>query len=284
MKNVISLMIAALAGVLAGCAASLPPPELVNARQAYERASVGQAAQVVPAELHKAQEALAVAEKSFQDDPTSFRTRDLAYIADRKAKMAEALATTSVENAAAATANKEYQATQADIVNNTKANLAASELSAAVVGGALVAEQKARLDAEKKAADAQADLATLAATKAETITLSGSVLFATNKSEILPAAQGRLNEVSDALLSKKDRNLTVEGFTDSRGSSSSNLELSQQRADVVRSYIVARGYPSDRIRARGIGEDRPAADNATAEGRATNRRVEIVVDSAVQTQ
>ena len=91
----ISIATIACAGLLVGCAASAPPDELVKARQAYQQASAGQAAQLVPAELHKAQEALAAAEKAFQDEPKSVRTRDLAYVADRKAKTAEALATTA---------------------------------------------------------------------------------------------------------------------------------------------------------------------------------------------
>src|SRR5450759_4086668 len=98
MKPITFLIIIACAGLLVGCATA-PPTELINARQAYEHASAGQAAQLVPAELHKAQEALAIAEKAFQDDPKSFHTRDLAYVADRKAKMAEALATTAAANA-----------------------------------------------------------------------------------------------------------------------------------------------------------------------------------------
>jgi outer membrane protein OmpA-like peptidoglycan-associated protein len=265
-------IVIACAGLLAGCAASVPPTELLNARQAYQHASAGQAAQVVPAELHKAQEALAIAEKSFLDDPKSFRTRDLAYVADRKAKMAEALATTAVENAATAKAKKDLEATQAEIVKNTSAQLAI--------------EQKARLEAEVVAAAALADLAKLAAVKEEArglvITLSGSVIFASGKSALLPAAQNQLNQVYDALVATKERKIIVEGHTDSQGSSSSNLVLSQQRADAVRSFIISRGYPADLIQARGIGEDRPVADNATAEGRANNRRVEIIVDRPAQ--
>ena len=281
MKPIAYLIVIASAGLFVGCAASVPPTELINARQAYQHASAGQAAQLVPAELHKAQVALAIAEKSFQDDPKSFRTRDLAYVADRKAKMAEALATTAAENAATAKANKDYQATQTEIVKSTKDSLAMSERSGALKTEQLAAEQKARLDAEKRAADAQADLAKLAAIKEEArglvITLSGSVLFASNKSELLPAAQNRLNQVADALMATKDRKLTVEGHTDSQGSSSYNQVLSQQRADAVRSYLISRGYPSELIQAHGIGKDRPVADNASAEGRANNRRVEIVV-------
>jgi outer membrane protein OmpA-like peptidoglycan-associated protein len=302
MKLIISFSIIAWAGLLIGCGASIPPAELTNARQAYQNASAGPAAQLVPAELHKAHEALAIAEKSFLDDPKSFRTRDLAYIADRKAKMAEALAVTAAGTATTAKANMDYQAAQTEIVKNTKEDLAASERRGALkaealakeqkarldgenrAGEQLAAEQKGRLDAEKRAADAQADLVKLAAVKEEArglvITLSGSVLFASNKSALLPAAQNRLNQVADALLATKERKLTVEGHTDSQGSSSYNQQLSQQRADAVRSYIISRGYPSDLIQAQGIGKDRPIADNASAEGRANNRRVEIIVDHA----
>lgn len=278
MKPMTYFITIAFAGLLASCAATAPPAELVNARQVYQRASAGQAAQLVPAELHKAQMALAAAEKSFQDDPSSFRTRDLAYVADRKARMAEALATTAAGNAATAKANKDYQSTQTEIVKNTKEDLAASKRDVA-------AEQKARLDAEKRTADAQAALAKLAAVKEEerglVITLSGSVLFASNQSALLPAAQNRLNQVADALLATKERRLTIEGHTDSQGTSSYNQELSQQRAESVRSYLVSRGYPGDLIQARGIGEDRPVSDNGNAEGRANNRRVEIIIDRAL---
>ena len=124
MKPITYLIIIACAVLLVGCAANTPPAELINARQSYQHASEGQASQLAPAELHKAQAALATAEKSFQDDPESFRTRDLAYVADRKAKMAEALAATVAENATTARANKEYQSTQTTIMNNTKEDLA----------------------------------------------------------------------------------------------------------------------------------------------------------------
>ncbi|MEO8167927.1 MAG: OmpA family protein [bacterium] len=284
MKSITYLITIAFAALLVGCAATAPPSELLEARRAYQNASAGQAATLVPAELHKAEEALAAAEKSFKDSPKSFRTKDLAYIADRKAKMAEALAATAAGNAATAKADKEYQAAQTQIVKNTKEDLATAEKNNALKGEQLAAAEKARLEADKRTADAQAALAKLAAVKEEerglVITLSGSVLFASGKSALLPAAQNRLNQVAEALMATKERRLTVEGHTDSQGSSSSNQDLSQRRADAVRSYIISRGYAGDLIRAQGIGEDRPVAENTTAEGRANNRRVEIIVDRA----
>ena len=171
-------------------------------------------------------------------------------------------------------------------MKNAKDSLATSERNNALKGEQLAAEQKGRLDAEQKAANAQADLVRLAAVKEEArglvITLSGSVLFASDKSELLPAAQDRLNQVAVALLATKDRKLTVEGHTDSRGSASYNQVLSQARADAVRAYLISRDYPADLIQAKGIGKDRPVADNTSAEGRANNRRVEIIVDHPVK--
>ena len=267
LRWLVGIVTIACTGLLIGCAASAPPEELLNARQAYQQASAGQAAQLVPAELHKAHEALAAAEKSFQDEPKSVRTRDLAYVADRKAKTAEALATTAAGVAAKTKADADYQATQAVIAKNTAEQLAT--------------EQKARLEAE-------ANLAKLAAVKEEerglVITLSGSILFASNESDLLPSAATKLNEVADALMATKERKLTIEGHTDSQGSSSYNQQLSQKRAETVRSYIISRGYPGDLIQTQGAGKTRPIADNATAEGRANNRRVEIIVDRAAPVQ
>ncbi len=263
-----------IAGFLFGCSASLPPSELVDARAAFQHASNGQAAQLVPAELHKAQVALDLAEKSFLEDPDSYQTRDLAYVADRKSKIAEALAVTNAENASTAKSQKDYETAQAEIMKSKTEQIAK--------------EQKARIDAEKIADDAKLALAKLAAVKEEerglVITLSGSVLFASNQSTLLPAAQNRLNQVADALLVNKERKLTIEGYTDSQGTSSYNMVLSQQRADAVRSYLISRGYPGELIQAQGIGEESPVANNNTAEGRANNRRVEIVVNHATNLQ
>lgn len=268
MKLIIYFITIVFAGLFIGCSASLPPQELVDARLSYQQASTGLAAQLVPAELHKAKTALDLAEKSFLDDPDSYKTLDLAYVADRKSMIADALAVTFAENIATEKAKKDYEVTQAEIMKNTSEQLSI--------------EQQARIDAEKLAADAQADLAKLVAIREEerglVLILSGSVLFASNQSALLPAAQDRLNKVTDALLKTKERNLTVEGFTDSQGSYDYNMLLSQRRADAVRSYLISRGYPGNLIQAQGIGEDRPVSDNNSAEGRANNRRVEIVVD------
>ena len=287
MKTTGSLTIVACAALIYGCAATAPK-ELVDARLAYLHASAGPAAELAPADLHKAQEALAQAEKSFSKDAKSYHTRDLAYVAQRKAEIAEAQASIATEQKGKAQADKEYQETQGNILqektqdlSQTREALAASERSGQAAAEQLAAEQTARLEAEKKTAEAEAALAKLAAKEDErglVITLSGSVLFRSAEATLMSGAQSRLDQVVDVLLASPDRNVVVEGYTDSQGSDQYNLDLAQRRADAVRVYIVHRGYPAARVQAHGIGEGRPIADNVTAEGRANNRRVEIILE------
>jgi outer membrane protein OmpA-like peptidoglycan-associated protein len=282
------LAMTGIPGIL-GCAAAMPPQDLVNARTAYDRASKGPAPAFNPADLHTAKEQLDVAEAAFRDDGDTQNTRDQAYVAVRKTELAETVARTKQANQSAEGVvsamhedqKKTVARTSAEL-GQTKAQVAAQNVALAAQGVALKDEKARREEAEKRAAQAAADLAKFATVKQEArgmvITLSGSVLFASAKADLLPAAQMKLNEVATALI-KEDpiSKMVVEGHTDSQGPAAYNQELSQRRAQVVRDYLVTRGIASDRITAQGFGPTRSVADNASPEGRANNRRVEIVV-------
>lgn len=292
MKTYNLLISIAAAGLISGCAATVPQ-ELANAREAYRRASTGPAPNVAPAELHKAHEALAQAEKAFKTDPKSYQVRDLAYVAQRKSELAAATASITIQQQRQSQAKDDYALVQGEVVTQTKQDLSQSrkavatlEHSGAMAQERLATEQDARAAADQRAATAQAALAELAAIREDSrglvITLSGSVLFASNEAVLLPQAQTRLDQVADVLLAHRGRNIIVEGHTDAQGSTSSNVALSQRRAEAVRSYLVQRGCQPDRIQSRGLGEDRPIADNNSAEGRANNRRVEIIVERSAK--
>lgn len=293
MKIIIHLLVVACAGILGSCAATVPN-ELVSAREAYRRASSGSAAQVAPAQLQVANQALAEAEQAFRNGAVPYRTRDLAYVAQRKSQLAEATASITLEHESQTRAKDDYEATQGEIVlkakedlNESRMALAASKRSGEITADRLAFEQRARTAADLRATDAQDSLARLAVVKQEprgmVVTLSGSVLFASNQSTLLPDARARIDQVADVLLTTSERNLTIEGHTDSQGSASHNLDLSQRRADTIRDYLVQRGYEPDRIQAHGLGKGHPIADNASAEGRANNRRVEIVIERELHT-
>jgi outer membrane protein OmpA-like peptidoglycan-associated protein len=110
------------------------------------------------------------------------------------------------------------------------------------------------------------------------LTLTGSVLFEFDKAELLPTASRRLDAVADALNAQPEgQELVVEGYTDSVGPEGYNVQLSVARAESVRDFLVQKGVDPQRICVEGYGESSPVADNRSPEGRANNRRVEIVL-------
>jgi outer membrane protein OmpA-like peptidoglycan-associated protein len=274
---------------LAGCGSAVLPPELATARTVYARAAAGPAASLNPADLHTAKESLDKAEQSFADEGDSPKTRDLGYAAARGAETAEARArmmqaeaeTAQIVTQMHANTAAQGKATSESLARANQA-LASKDQALKLQGTELQAEVQRRQEAEKRAAQAAADIAKFASIKQEArgmvITLSGSVLFTSGKSDLLPAAQLKLNDVAKALTEQDpESTMVVEGHTDSQGAPAFNQTLSQQRAQTVRDYLVTRGIASDRISAEGFGPTRTVGDNATAEGRANNRRVEIVV-------
>jgi len=103
------------------------------------------------------------------------------------------------------------------------------------------------------------------------------VTFDVGRATIKPQFYGALDAVASTLLQYDRTRIEVEGHTDSTGSAAMNQQLSENRAMAVTSHLASRGVPRDRMYAIGYGKTRPIADNSTAEGRARNRRVEIVV-------
>jgi outer membrane protein OmpA-like peptidoglycan-associated protein len=95
-----------------------------------------------------------------------------------------------------------------------------------------------------------------------------------------------LSKVQNAINIFPGSEITVEGHTDSFGGDEVNLRLSQERAEAVRQYLLAnmRNLSADQVKAVGYGESKPIANNETAEGRAKNRRIDIVITPKLDTQ
>ncbi len=282
-SHFILLPLVAFAALAAACA-SEPPTELKTAHSVFTRVSQGQASQLVPTDVHIAQEQLVAADRSFEQSGDSEATRDLAYSAQRKAELAEVKAQTAAEEQAQAAAKAQLGALKDQQVKLTSAELSTARSQLATQGQALALSEQERAAAERRAQQAAADLARIASVKQEArgmvITLSGGVLFASAKWDLLPQAQAKLSDVANVLTKQDpDSKIVVQGYTDSQGAASFNQDLSQHRAEAVRTYLVSHGIASDRITAQGFGPGNPVADNASAEGRADNRRVEIVVQN-----
>jgi outer membrane protein OmpA-like peptidoglycan-associated protein len=118
------------------------------------------------------------------------------------------------------------------------------------------------------------------APQTEVITLSdaGNVLFDFDKSDLTPAAKAQLDTLMDKLRNADVVSIKVIGHTDSKGSDAYNQALSERRASSVAAYLLSQGLAPNKLTSEGRGESEPVADNATDEGRAENRRVELHIN------
>lgn len=148
-----------------------------------------------------------------------------------------------------------------------------------------VAEQDARnardaaMDARSRSMLLESRLSALEAKKTDRgmVVTIGDLLFDTNEAQLKSGGMRNVRKLADFFKEYPQRNVMIEGFTDSTGSDSLNQKLSDRRADAVRTALVGMGMNADRIASRGYGEAYPVAGNDTAAGRQANRRVELVV-------
>lgn len=306
-----------LLSTLAGCAVKQPSQQLVDARAVVSQATTGHAGRYAPDDLLKAKALLAQAEKVSDGSPEEIQ---YAYLADRAARLASSNGSSTYFLAQEQEANAKYHSLQEsgrlraeDALEKTRrdldeierrmqekdanvdelraAKLALEARQARLEGSlssssvALAESEKARIAAEARATAAIASLAALGNVREEAnvtiLTLSGSVLFETGQAKLLPIAQDSLTRVAEAIRElPAGRKVVIKGHTDSQGGDDANQRLSQARAESVLAFLSTHGVDGGRLSAVGRGESEPVASNANAEGRANNRRVEIVIQNS----
>ncbi len=151
--------------------------------------------------------------------------------------------------------------------------LAESQATAAVL-----AQREAEL-AQQQADSLRRQLENLQLRQTESgvVVTLGDVLFESGRTDLVPEAFSSIEEVVDLLQGEPEKDIRIEGHTDSTGSTETNLRLSQQRADAVMAALANLGVDPARITAVGMGEDFPIASNDTEEGRSRNRRVDVIL-------
>ena len=241
MRTTMWLACAAVALAGAGCASIGPSPELVTARRAYAAASQpGMYPAAAP--MLDAQRALTAAEYAHTYSPQSVRARHLAYIATRDAQIAMAQGEADTARAQADVSKREYSALLENTVSGQRMALAQ------------------------------------AAANGPRFTANGTVSFETNEATLLPETKQTLDKLVPKISKlPAGQAVVLVGHTDATGEEQHNDNLSKARADAVRSYLVNKGARADQIVSIGKGENQPVASNTSQEGRADNRRVDILI-------
>jgi outer membrane protein OmpA-like peptidoglycan-associated protein len=292
--------------VLASCS-TLPEGNslLAQARSDYSNAQANpQVTSLAAGELKQASDSLDKANSAANRGENRAVVDHLAYVAKQQVAIAQETARQRAAELAVANASAERDKVRLE-ARTREANLAqrsaeesqrqaeAAQRSAEAAQRQAAAERQAASDAqvsaqaarqqaqdaESRARQLEAQLKEMEAKKTDrglVITL-GDVLFDTNRAQLKPGGMRNVQRLADFCKQYPQRRVMIEGFTDSTGSKSRNQELSDERADSVRTALLGMGISAERIASRGYGESYPVAGNDTAAGRQLNRRVEIVV-------
>jgi outer membrane protein OmpA-like peptidoglycan-associated protein len=303
-KLTVLASLAASCLVMSGCAISpQASQQLEQARAVYRSAAADPAVQAnAPAELKSAQDALQDAERMAEKGEPSELVEHNAYLAEQRSRIALRTADIRRSEASIAAAGEERrrlqlearereaaaareQAQQAQMqVRQAEMARKEAESRAAILEHDRLEKERhstaqAELGAEVKRLESElADMRAKQTDRGWILTLKNELLFDPGGATLKPGAQRALDNLSQFLTKYPDRDIAIEGFTDSTGSKDANQQLSEKRAWAVKAALVARGIQSTRIDARGYGPSFPVASNETPTGRQLNRRVEIVID------
>jgi outer membrane protein OmpA-like peptidoglycan-associated protein len=287
---------AVAAALFTGCATAPMKPAGSQEVRAKLIALQGDAAlsTLAPVALKAAELAVAQAELV---QPDLALAAHRVYIADRKVDSARALAQTrfaeqerTALSAESAKSRLDARTLEADLAKTAALDARTDALTARAES----AEQKLATGQARSDADAallaannaqlqamelqkQVELLQARPTDRGLVLTLGDTLFATGRSELKSGATANLDRVTAFMNEYPSRTATIEGFTDSMGSEEYNQDLSQRRADSVKGYLVGHGVDTARLSSAGRGENAPVGDNASAEGRQQNRRVEVII-------
>lgn len=300
-KTLLSLSLATV--FISGCASAPKAPDGAAAvrQQLTQLQADPQLALLAPLAIKEAERAILVAE---QPEKNSALAAHRVTMAERKVTLASTQAKTRwLEQQRAQLSQqrddirlnartREAERAQADARNaRTDASGARSE-SELARRQAIVAENREQMAlsdarAERQRAD-RADAASQSLrdevaelnarpTDRGLVVTLGDVLFDTAKAELKLGSDNHLDKLAQFLNTYPERTAQIEGHTDDIGSDAANMLLSQRRADTVKAFLVAQGIAASRLSAMGKGEGEPLAANTSADARAQNRRVEVII-------
>lgn len=291
MKVLISLT-SLLMLALAGCATSPERVALLETAEDEVRRvqQMEDAREIAGSEIASAENALATAREIHEDGGDVEDVRYHARLAQRHAEIAAARISTrhtqqAIEDSERMRTQLLLQARELEAQRNERlaerrAAEATMQRQRAEEAMDMAEEQRRRARAAVQTAEELSreleDVKAEQTNRGLVLTLS-DVLFDTAEADLKSGAANAIDQVAGLLGDYPERNLRIEGHTDSRGSDAYNEKLSERRAEAVEEALLRRGISPDRLQTVGLGEEYPVATNDTAAGRQQNRRVEIII-------
>jgi outer membrane protein OmpA-like peptidoglycan-associated protein len=259
-----------IALAMAACASTPKPNEALESARTIVQAAEADpnAAKYAALDLQSAKTDLAVADAaSMRHDEASIAQP--AYMAAQSARLAQLKGAAKADDARVAAGKAERDSILLAARTN-QVDSANRATDAAKIARDQAKEDSARLQTEVDSLKAKP-------TDRGLVLTLGDVLFESGSSTLSPGAGRNLDRLVQFLTEHPDRLVQIDGFTDSVGTDSFNLDLSQRRADAVRSDLLSRGISSARVATQGYGKSYPVASNSESSGRQLNRRVEVVI-------
>lgn len=289
--RILSLTVLAAAAALAAC--SSVPERHLALEEARSRLNTAQADRQVQQhagdEMRLAVTALQRADAAHAAGQPSDEVDHLAYLTARRVALAQEVsatrqAQTTVEGARAerdamllTLRTQEADEAQRKLATSErKVDRQGAELAQADRNAAADKADLARSDARTAALEAELKGMNARRTERGIVVTLGDMLFDSGQARVLPAGTTSVSGLAEFMRRNPSRRASIEGYTDSMGSDGANQQLSDRRAGAVRDMLVGMGITGDRLSTVGHGESGPVASNDTAEGRRSNRRVEIV--------
>jgi outer membrane protein OmpA-like peptidoglycan-associated protein len=263
-RGTTALLVSLAAGALA--CSSPTPRALVDARTSYDAVESDPiVARFASVQVYEAKQALDRAETEWAANGDATETTHLAGLASKRVEIARETAEGQQASADAMALLKQKDKVLLEARNRE------------------ITRVKAQAGDAQRQLQEQIDKLQLEQTERGLLMTLGDVLFDVDQSTLRPGAANKLAALGNFLIQYPDRQLLIEGYTDSTGSDGYNLDLSQRRADAVRDFLADEGVPPSRMIATGYGKAYPKDDNASSTGRQANRRVEAtILDPGVQ--
>ena len=303
------LTVAVAASLVSGCASTQKPGSLTQAESIYSTLGQRGAERVVEGDVIRMREAINSAQIAVARKQNAAYVNGLSHIALREAQTAQAAYDRATATAAADSLRQARLARLLTLSEAQRQSLAqAQQLSEAEIAAlrernmavtqqaTTLAQQASTLSREAdslRAANAEAnarlnaalgqlrslvvEITNLRETSRGIVISLSDILFDVNQATLKPGAAQNIARISTVLRQYPDKQIAVEGHTDSDGADQYNQSLSERRAAAVREALVAGGVSPASITSRGYGESQPVTTNATAAGKQQNRRVEVVV-------